>query len=234
VRRRLIVAVGVALTMLPGGRTAGAWSNGVSGPDGFGTHDWVLRAALARVGDEVPWLCVGVALRATDDPDTVDGVPSMSSPWWHVYDRWGPSTYGDGPTAVARWFERARRQRAWAAPCEASRSVGIFAHLIADLAQPMHTDGWSSAEDRLHGAYETAVDRRCTSFSRCRYRFAYDGADVVAPKVRAIAVARHAHPWYDDLVRAFDRTGYARSVDAITRRQLNRAANAVADLLASL
>jgi len=35
-------------------------------------------------------------------------------------------------------------------------------------------------------------------------------------------------------VTTFDRHGYTREVDAITRRQLNRAANAVADLLTSL
>lgn len=133
-RRGMTVAVAaVALASLPVG-VANGWSNGVAGPDSFGTHDWVFRAGLVRVGGRVPWLCVGTALRATDDPDTVDGVSFMSSPWWHTYDRWGVSTYGDGPTAIAHWFERAQRLRAAGAPCEASRAVGIIAHLIADLA----------------------------------------------------------------------------------------------------
>jgi hypothetical protein len=29
------------------------------------------------------------ALRATDNPDTVDGIDHASGTWWHVYDEWG-------------------------------------------------------------------------------------------------------------------------------------------------
>jgi hypothetical protein len=225
----------VALAVvLAGAGPASAWSNGVEGPDTFGTHDWVLRAALSRVGDEVPWLCVRTAMLATDDPDTVDGVRYMSSPWWHVYDEWGGSTYGDAPTAVAYWHERARRLWNADSPCKASRALGVMAHLIADVAQPMHTDGWLDAEDRVHGDYEAGVDQRCRAFATCRYRFRYDGHDQVEPDARALAVARHAHTHYEDLVRTFDRAGSTAEVDRITRRQLNRAANAVADLLRSL
>jgi len=227
-----MVLTATIVASIPG--IAHAWSNGVEGPDGFGTHDWVLRAALERVGDRVPWLCVRTAMRATDDPDTVEGVEYMSSPWWHVYDVWGASGYGDAPTAIAYWHERARRQWNAQAWCEASRSVGIMAHLIADVAQPMHTDGWLDAEGRVHGDFEAGVDQRCRSFAGCRYAFRYDGRDQADPRGRAASLARHAHPWYDDLVKTFDRRGYTREVDTITRRQLNRAANAVADLLTSL
>jgi hypothetical protein len=232
--RKLVVSLWIVLLVVSGGGSANAWSNGVRGPDTFGTHDWVLRAALSRVGDRVPWLCVRTAMRATDDPDTIDGVRYMSSPWWHVYDAWGASTYGNAPRAVAYWHERARREWNADAPCRASRSLGIMAHLVADVAQPMHTDGWLDAEDRVHGDYEAGVDQRCTSFARCRYGFRFDGMDRVDPRGRTLSVARHAHPWYDDLVKTFDRHGYTREIDAITRRQLNRAANAVADLLTSL
>jgi hypothetical protein len=226
------VLVGAVLVAAPG--VAFAWSNGVQGPDRFGTHDWVLRAALAEVGDRLPWLCPRAALRATDDPDTVDGVRYMSSPWWHVYDVWGASTYGDAPFAVAYWYERARKEWNAGAFCRASRSLGIMAHLVADVAQPMHTDGWLGAEDRVHGDFEAGVDQRCTSFVGCRYRLRYDGADRADPAVRTRSLARHAHVWYAELVTTFDRRGYSPTVDEITRRQLNRAANTVADLLTSL
>ena len=33
--------------------TALAWSNGVDGPDGYGTHDWILDHALGALGDRV-------------------------------------------------------------------------------------------------------------------------------------------------------------------------------------
>lgn len=233
-RRLAVLSVVAALLAVGGGGVAHAWSNGVRGSDRFGTHDWVLRAALSRVGDRLPWLCPRAALRATDDPDTVDGVRYMSAPWWHVYDEWGASTYGDAPFAVAYWHQRARREWNAEAFCRASRSLGIMAHLVADVAQPMHTDGWLDAEDRVHGDYEAGVDQRCTSFSRCRYRVRYDGADRVDPEVRTRSVARHAHVRYAELVTTFHRHGYTAKVDTITRRQLNRAANAVADLLTSL
>jgi hypothetical protein len=229
-----VVVAAVVLTSLAQAGAASAWSNGVNGPDTFGTHDWVLRAALGRVGGKVDWICAGVALRATDDPDTVDGVTYMSSPWWHVYDEWGVDTYGNAPTAVAYWHERARKQWNAGAPCKASRSIGIMAHLIADVAQPMHTDGWLESEEKVHGDYEAGVDQRCLSFAGCRYVFRYDGADDADPAARALAVARHAHPSYAELVKTFYRRGYTKTVDAITRRQLNRAANAVADLLTSI
>ena len=38
----------------------------------------------------------------------------------------------------------------------------------------------------------------------------------------------------DELVREYDRHGYNRKVHRITKRQLKRAANAVADLIVSL
>lgn len=61
-----------------------AWSNGVDGPDTFGTHDWILDKAIKAAGKKADWVKVKVALRATDDPDTVDGIDHASGTWWHV------------------------------------------------------------------------------------------------------------------------------------------------------
>jgi hypothetical protein len=47
-------------------------------------------------------------------------------------------------------------------------------------------------------------------------------------------VARAAHPYYRDLVRAYDNHGYNAAVHRITKRQLKRAANALVDLITSL
>ena len=110
----------------------------------------------------------------------------------------------------------------------ASKALGYLAHIVGDVGNPMHTDG-SDREDRVHSSYEDAVDRRVGE-----YRFTYDGPDPARAGARTRAVARRAHPYYWDLVRAYDNHSYNSTVDRITRRQLNRAANAMADLLTEL
>jgi hypothetical protein len=212
---------------------ADAWANGRRGPDTFGTHDWVLARGIRMAGTRASWVCRDVALRSTDDPDTVDGIDHASATWWHVYDVWG-SQWGDAPAATRVWFVRAQRALDRGKPCAASRAVGIMSHFVADVAQPMHTDGSLDAEDRVHGPYESAVDARCASLSSCRYHATYDGRDRTRPERRTVRIAVAAHRWYGPLVKAYARAGYTSKVDAITRRQLNRAANAVADLITSL
>jgi hypothetical protein len=103
-----------------------------------------------------------------------------------------------------------------------------MSHFVADVAQPMHTDS-SDREDRVHGPYESAVDRRIPD-----YPFGYDGRDAARPAARTRTVARAAHEFYRELVLAYDRNGYNRKVHRITKRQLRRGANAIADLITSL
>ena len=190
----------------------------------------MLEQALEAV--DASWVCERAALRATDDPDTRDGIDHASGTWWHVWDEWG-DTYGGAPEAVQVWFQRTRQRLRHGQECAASRALGIMAHLVADVAQPMHTDGALRAEDRVHGLYESAVDSR-SERSDAVYTFTYDGHDRARPYARTISVARVAHGFYRELVRLYDRSGYSAGVHRITQRQLNRAANAVADLIEAL
>jgi hypothetical protein len=233
VRRAFLLLTVTLLLLGLTPRTAGAWSNGADGPNGYGTHDWILDRALTLLGPRAGWVCRGVALRATDDPDTVDGIDHASGTWWHVYDEWG-DPWGGAPEAVQVWFSAARRHLSMGRHCRASHDLGIMAHLLGDMAQPMHTDGWLAAEDRVHSAYESSVDDRCRSAATCRYHASYDGRDPATPYARAVALARLSHPSYARLIRAFDAHGYSATVDTITRRQLRRAVNALADLITSL
>jgi hypothetical protein len=116
--------------------------------------------------------------------------------------------------------------------CPASKALGIMAHMLGDVAQPMHTDQ-IDAEESVHSGYETAVDSRCTATS-CRYRARNDGWDGGGAYARTRALARRAHVDYRELVRRYRRGGYTAAVDKITRRQLNRGANVLADLIRSL
>ncbi len=210
---------------------AGAWSNGRSGPDSFGTHDWILHRAAHAVSADVRWLRMRVALRATDDPDTKDGIDHASGTWWHVWDEWG-STYGGAPEAAAVWFRRAARRHRAGRDRAASRAVGILSHIVGDVAQPMHTDQ-TGAEDRVHSSYEVTVDTRSERGDDI-YRFSFDGRDPARPYSKTRSVARRAHRSYAELVRNYDRYGYNTAVHRITQIQLQRAANALADLLARL
>ena len=206
---------------------ARAWSNGVDGPNSYGTHDWIIDQALQAVGEQADWVHTRVALRATDDPDTRDGIDHASGTWWHVYDRWG-ETYGGADEAARVCFQRLERRVAQKEYRRASKALGYLAHLVGDVAQPMHTDS-SRKEDRVHSLYESAVDRRVST-----YRFSYEGRDAARAGPKTRLVARRAHRYYWDLVRAYDAHGYNDKVDRITRRQLQRAANALADLISSI
>lgn len=229
--RALVCSVLSAGLMLVGAAPALAWSNGVDGYNARGTHDWVLEQALDALGHRADWVCVRAALRATDDPDSKDGLDHASSTWWHVYDVWGEE-YGGAPEAVDVWFDRAQQRLARGRECAASKTLGIVAHLLADVAQPMHTDG-RPAEDDVHGPYESAVDARSEP-SDDEYAFRFDGVDRTAPYRRTVRIANRAHRAYDDLVRIFEGHGYNGRVGRITKRQLNRAANGLADLIAHL
>jgi hypothetical protein len=99
-------------------------SNGVDGPNTYGTHDWILDHALDGLGDRADWVCRRAALRATDDPDTVDGIDHASGTWWHVWNEWG-DTWGGAPEAVRVWFDRAQRRLEAGRECSASRALGI-------------------------------------------------------------------------------------------------------------
>jgi len=224
--KRWVVAI-VSSLMLLSASPAGGWSNGVNGCNSFGTHDWILKKAIRAAGEKASWVRVRVALRATDDPDCVDGIDHASGSWWHVYDEWG-ETYGDAPEAAEVWFERMSNRLQAGNERGASRALGILAHIVGDVAQPMHTDS-RPREERVHGPYESAVDRRVSD-----YRFTYDGRDGANPRARSLRVARVAHNYYFELVRAYDNHSYNAKVHRITKRQLNRAGNAMADLLTSL
>jgi len=117
--------------------------------------------------------------------------------------------------------------------CGASRALGIMSHMLADVAQPMHTDQ-TRLEERVHADYESAVDARCAARATCRYGARSDGRDPAKPYGRTEALARRAHEDYATLVRRYARQGYDPVVHRITRRQLARAANALADLIVAL
>jgi hypothetical protein len=226
--RTLIVSVAAGVAIgVAAAAPAMAWANGPGGPDSFGTHDWILKKAIRAAGGDASWVRVRIALRATDDPDTKDGIDHASGTWWHVYDRWG-AHYGGADEAAAVWFRRMKHRLAAGRERAASKALGYLAHVVGDVANPMHTDS-SKREDGVHSSYESVVDRRIRD-----YGFRYDGRDAATAGPGTRSVARRAHRHYFELVREYDADGYNSTVHRITKRQLRRAANAMADLITSL
>jgi hypothetical protein len=224
------IVVGLFLMMSPQ-PPAHAWLNGLpQEPNSFGTHDWVLLKGVKAVGAKGRWVKLGIALKATDDPDSIRDIPYASDHKWHNSGPYG-GTRGRAPRAVRIWYRRTVHHLEQGRRRKASRTLGIMSHLLSDIAQPMHT-AESEKESSEHLKYEGRVDTRCEgSPSDCIYRFRYDGSDPARPRKRTLREVRRARPYYTDLIDEVAEHGYNSEIHRITKRQLNRAANAIADLI---
>jgi hypothetical protein len=224
VARRVIAALLLCL-LVP---ALAGWSNGPSGGDSFGTHDWALfqanRLATAR---GVRWLDWSVAQPVTEDPDTV-----LHDTYHHVYDIWG-STYGDAPSRVQTLYDETVQHLRNGDSAAASRSFGLLAHYYADICNPLHTDQ-CSAETAIHSKYELAAQTYSDQPNKNSAWVVPDGVRYVpnaAEEAQQAATSSHAS--YALLVSEFSAKGMDARVVAITTQSLNRAANDLADLMSS-
>ena len=152
--RRLSLLLLILLAMLVSSAApALGWANGSDGGDGYGTHDWVIHEAnRLSVLQGCEWANMALAQPASDDPDTV-----FSDVIHHVYDVWGPSTYGDAPARIGLLYQEAVRKLRAGDAAGASRSVGLLSHYYADICNPLHTDQ-APEEDAIHASYEDDVE----------------------------------------------------------------------------
>ena len=221
-----ILVACIAALLLPA--AALAWCNGPNGPNGFGTHDWVLYEARRLAASRgYHWLVWSVAQPVTDNPDT-----KIGDTWYHCYDVWG-ATYGDAPTRVATLYSAAVQAMRDGDRARASRKFGLLSHYFSDICNPLHTDG-SNAEERMHAAYESAVDTRTDSKGEHRAWVSFNGIQVRgSAKAATVSAATWSHRYYSSLVKGYNANGYSTAVNTITRRCLNRAVNDLADLIVS-
>lgn len=234
VRRRGLLAGALMLlvcaaAMGPATPSAAAWSNGPAGGNGFGKHDWVLieaqRLAAAR---GVTWLRLPVALPRTDDPNT-----RLHDFYYHVFDVWGASHYGNAPLKVTRLYSLAVRKLRAGDRVGASSMFGLLAHYYADVCVPLHTDQ-TAAEERIHAFYERAAQLRTDARGEHRSWVRLDGSQTIGDAAAATRrAATFSHQYYAALVRECTRGGFTATAATITRRCLNRAANDLADLIVS-
>ncbi len=220
-----ILAVTVAMALL-GATPAFGWSNGDFGGGGYGTHDWVLAQANRIAGNE-GWVDLSAALPMTDDPDYV-----LRDWVHHTYDIWG-AREGDAPDRIASLFDTAVTQLKAQDRTGASRTVGLLAHYYADINQPMHTDSSSTETNSVHLRYELKVDTYNKTPTQNQSWVVFDGIPTtLEPRAASVAAATTAHGSYSRLVSTYSRYGYNSTVASITKSQLNRAANGLADIIA--
>lgn len=221
------VAVILVLALLALPATAQAWCNGPHGANGFGTHDWILQEAERLAAHKgAGWVDLKVALPHTDDPDTV-----FHDFYYHVYDVWGASHYGDAPYKVALYYRKALDARRAGKTAAASKYVGIMAHYFGDICNPLHTDQ-CAAEDKMHSDYEWDAQKYTDSVGEHRAWVKFDGYKArksVAGFTKAVAAT--SHKYYTRLVKGYTASGMSSAVLSITARRLNAAANGLADLI---
>jgi len=226
---RLGLTALVTLAMLTVDTNAQASSNGTNGPNTFGTHDWIVREGVRLAGRHGRWVCLGTALRATDDPDVVSGIDHASGTWWHVWDQWLDLRWRSRGGRVAPAGRSSPRARKAVSREPRARSHGP----LAGRRRPAD----AHRSDRRRGVHPLELRER-RGLPVHRQRLSVPRSQRRARRRRAVRQdhppREKAHDAHSALVRSYRRGGYTSRVDTITRRQLNRAANVMADLIRSM
>lgn len=204
------------------------WSNGTSGGDSFGTHDWALHEAnRLAMASGYAWLDTSVAQLSTDDPDT-----RLHDTYHHVYDIWG-SSYGDAPTRIAAPYAETVTELKAGDRIAASKSFGLLSHYYSDVNNPLHTDQ-TPQEKAIHSRYELATQKYTDAPGENSSWVIPDGIRrVLDPAEETRLAAANAHRSYLALVGTYSQGGMTPAALAITRASLSRASNDLADLIAS-
>jgi len=145
--RCLLLLVFVAATA-----QAGAWS--------YHTHRKIVSDAIAFLPTEfqnrfLPFK--DVMMKGATDPDTV--LKDFMNHVYHIHSRTGH----DSAVRITELFEQAAEHVRRSGPgAEAAYTMGLLAHYVADLNQPLHTGGREadSAESDYHSTFERDVQSR--------------------------------------------------------------------------
>lgn len=208
-----------------------AWNNGGSDP-GYGTHDWVIDAALRVLdGRANSWFQASTARLHSDDPDNVGDTGEND----HVYRDTG--IRGGAIHRIAEHYAAAVRYHKAANYSAASREIGLMAHYYSDIMMPWHShyDGIGASG---HLEYEQLVG--------LEMRNASDAPEWVSTRrtVSAIANARttavnaatYSRGFFPELHAKFtaDDSTLNSRVREITRLLMVRTANDLADMIWSI
>ena len=214
-----------------GGSLSNAWHCG---------HGWITANAVrmaARHG--AGWVNIDLAVNRSLWPDLV-----FNDHIDHNYNRWGdyPSPYnphwgtrfGNPQVKVQYYYNLTVAALRRGDKAEASRNIGLAAHYLEDVHQPMHTQESALEGNENHFAYERAVDTRLQD-SYDEQGWIHDDGYQYVPNASAftVACAVRSHGYYSSLVSNWAYHGFNSTVSAITAASLDHAVNDLSDLIVS-
>jgi hypothetical protein len=235
------IALTAVLTFAGSIAPVAGWSNGGDGGNGYGTHDWILDQAL-RLLDERGighgWVDRTIALRATDDPDSVEVAADPSRKIEHTYTATGRR--GGAIHRITEHYAKLLRAHDANDDDEASYQLGMLAHFWGDLSMPYHTDQAAQEHDDEHHTYEPLVNALTNDPDESPdWSVANTNWDVSnMPNVRtaAVALAAFSRARYDTVHDNLDAndTSLNNTVKNVTEQLLIRASGDLADLIYSV
>ncbi len=225
----LILALALITTAVS---PAAAWNNGNNDGDGYGTHDWVIDAALKVLdGRANGWFNASVARLASDDPDNVGATGEND----HVYRDVG--IRGGAVHRIAEHYAAAERHYRAGRHTDASREIGLMSHYLSDIMMPWHShyDGIGAAG---HLEYEQLVGREQESASESPgwVSTRRTVGTISNARTTAINAATYSRGYFSELHAEFTKnmTTLNTRVREITKLLMVRTANDLADMIWSI
>jgi len=242
---RLAVSLLVALVVAGFPAPVLGWRNGPV--DGYGSHDWIVDAAVAVLdGRADAWFDPAVARLASDDPDSIEDRGTRQE---HTYRSGGR---GGAIARIAYEYDVAMAayqegmigraagdaETATKAFTKASHHIGLLAHFIGDISQPFHTAMEGSGLATLHEEYEVLINaqqRSADSKPEWRSERRTVG-EITNIRRTALATAAYSRAWFGDVyaVLTTDGSMLTPELDAITGLLMQRAAEDLADIIWSI
>ncbi|HEY9068669.1 MAG TPA: zinc dependent phospholipase C family protein [Candidatus Ozemobacteraceae bacterium] len=208
------------LVFLAAAVQAGAWS--------YHTHRKIVSDAIAFLptGFQSRFLPFkDVMMQGATDPDTV--VKDFMNHVYHIHSRTGH----DSAVRITGLFEQAADQVRRSGPsAEAAYTLGLLAHYVADLNQPLHTGGREadSTESDYHSTFERDVQSRMKLIP-VPVPVAGGYRPVTDPAARVIEMAETAGRSYDRIGTAYRGGRGVFDLEDLVRDQYAAAVRHVAD-----
>jgi|GEM_PF-6507030 len=223
----LLLAVALLATLIT---PVAAWNNGGDDP-GYGTHDWVIDAALKVVDGRAGWFDAGVARLASDDPDNAGATGEND----HVYRDTGAR--GGAVHRVAEHYATAVRLHRAGEFRAASREIGLVSHYLSDMMMPWHSH-YDGIGARGHLEYEQLVGAKMRKASDMPgwVSTRRTVSSLTNARTTAVAAAAYSRGYFPELSTKFnaDMKTLTPRVQEITRLLMVRTANDLADMIWSI
>ena len=208
----------VSIMLLACDSPAGAWS--------YHTHRKIVSDALSFLPTSFqerfrPYK--DLMMQGSTDPDMV--IKDFMNHVYHVNSRSGH----DSAERIGGLFRQAAQQLKERGPGpEAAYTMGLIAHYVADINQPLHTAGSEAdfAESDYHSRFEKDVQSRMTHIP-VPVPTGYE--PVTDPEQRVVEMARSASPTYGRIGTAYRGGNGVFDLDEVVNTQYAAAVKQVAD-----